>query len=333
MEKVVVIGHSRYGTAAATMLANKKVAIKIFIDDAEKAQAFNEKAMDLDHYPLYKLPPNIQFTANPGEIENGTLFIQAARPWELDRYYGQLKLLLDRTNGPIVNITKGFTGSKAGLILDDLEQDYGIDPSRLAVLAGANYPDQVMERKLSGYEIAANNPDMVNHLAMLFSTGYIFTRPAINPTDVRGVQLGGALKNIYALGVGLLDGFYEKNLGGNSDNSLFHVSNRIFAEMTKLGAALGGQESTFDGLSGMTDLMLSCFGQDARDRQLGHDFVYGIVGEERKSPGLFGIKSLPQLVQLEPGTYPVAYAIHATIVQAGNLEKILDQVIYHLRRY
>ncbi len=333
VERVIIIGHSPYGLTTAAILANKKVSISIYIDNEQKAAEFNEKRLDLDHYPLFKLPPNITFTANPADVQSGTLFIQAARPWELDRYYSRVKLYLANATGPIVNVVKGFTGTKSGLILSDLEQFYGMDPMRFAALAGANYPDQIMERKLSGFEIASANPDWVNHLCMLFSTGYVFTRPAVNPDDVRGVQLGGALKNIYALGIGLLDGYYEKNLGGNSDNSLFHVSNRIFREMTDLGRALGGKESTFTGLSGLTDLMLSCFGQDARDRQYGHDFIYGIADPEHKSPGLFGIRALPGMITIDPEKHPVVSTIHAIMVQKRNIEKVMTEVVYRLRRF
>jgi len=91
-ERVIVLGHSPYGTAAASILANKNVTVSIYLDDAEKAKLFTEKALDLDNFPLFKLPPNITFTANPAEIESGTLFIQAARPWELDRIYSRAKL-------------------------------------------------------------------------------------------------------------------------------------------------------------------------------------------------------------------------------------------------
>lgn len=333
VEKIAVIGHSPYGTAAAAVLANKKVAVKIWIPEQEKVEYFNERAIDADYYPLFKLPPNIEFTSNPDDIAESTIIVQAARPWELENYYSKVKDALQRTTGPIVNIVKGFTGSKYGLILDDLEKLYGLDPARLAVLAGANYPEQIMERKISGFEAAAHNSDMVDHLARLFSTGYVFTRRAVNPQDVRGVQLGGALKNIYALGMGLLDGYYEKNLGGNSDNSLFHLSNRVFREMKKIGVALGGVESTFDGLSGLTDLMLSCFGQDARDRQYGHDFIYGRVKPEQKSSGIIGLRYLPGLIQLDPEQYPIAWSIYQIAVAGVNIDKLMMELTYSLRRF
>ena len=333
VERVGVVGHSPHGLAVANVLANKKVQIKIFIKDPEKARAFNDSQLDQDFYPLFKLPPNITYTADPNVLKDCTMYVQAARPWELEKYYEKAAPILSGNASPIVNVVKGFTGSVNGLVLDDLEKIYKLDPRRFSVLAGANYPDQVVERKLSGYEFASNDPAIVDHMTHLFSTGYVFTRPAVNPDDVRGVQLGGALKNIYALGIGLLDGYYEKNLGGNADNSLFHISDRVFKEFKQLGVALGGKETTFDGLSGHTDLFLACFGQDARSRQWGHDFVYGKADPEKKISGLMGLRFLPQLIAIDPQRFPLIAAIHAIVLGGKTLDRVMEEVTHKLRRF
>lgn len=331
-QTIVVVGHSPAATAIAAILSNREVMVYNYVLEEELARSCNEMRVDLTHFPLFKLPPNLQFTANPQIAEQATIIVQAARPWELDRYYSRLKLYLGHNDAPIISVTKGFTGSPKGLIIDDLCTDYDLDPNRFFVMAGANYPQQVMERKITGYEIAAAaRQDHIDYLTKLYSNGYVFVRPAVIPTDIRGVQLGGALKNIYALATGLLDGFYEKNLGGNSDNSLFHVSNRFYREMIALGVALGGQPDTFSGLSGLTDLMLACFGQDAKDRQYGHDLIYGNADPNRKSSGLFGIRSLPNLVELEAKKYPVAWAVHAIVVEGKSTDQILDQIVHSLR--
>ena len=218
-------------------------------------------------------------------------------------------------------------------LLDDLAADYDLDPVRFFAMSGANYPQQIMERKITGYEIAAvSRLDRIEYLTKLCSNAYIFARPAVVPSDVKGVQLGGALKNIYALATGLLDGYYEKNLGGNNDNSLFHVSNRFYREMTAIGTALGGKPETFSGLSGLTDLMLACFGQESKDRQYGHDLVYGKADPSHKSSGLFGIRSLPNLIDFKPEKYPVAWAVHAILVEGRSGEEVLDKIVYNLRR-
>lgn len=333
VEIVGVIGHSPHGVATANVLANKKVAIKIFILDPKKADLFNDKQLDADLYPLFKLPPNISWTSDPEELKECTMFIQAARPWQLTEYYDLVTPVIKDKISPIINVVKGFTGSKNGLVFDDLEKIYGLNPSRFGVLSGANYPDQIMERKLSGFELAAVDTRMVDHMTQLFSTGYVFTRSAIRPDDIRGVQLGGALSNIYALGIGLVDGYYEKNLGGSSDNSLFHLSDRIFKEMKALGVALGGMEPTFNGLSGHTDLFLACFGQDARSRQWGHDFVYGQEDPDHICSGLMGLKFLPELIQLDPEKFPLAASIHAIVLGGKSIDKIMGEMTHRLKRF
>lgn len=332
-ENILVVGHSPAATAIACVLANQNVTVSIYVLEDELAAECNEMRVDRTHFPLFKLPPNIQFTTNPQTAEKATMVFQCVRPWELDRYYSRLKLYLAKNDAPIISAVKGFTGSPRGLILDDLAADYDLDPVRFFAMSGANYPQQIMERKITGYEIAAvSRLDRIEYLTKLCSNAYIFARPAVVPSDVKGVQLGGALKNIYALATGLLDGYYEKNLGGNNDNSLFHVSNRFYREMTAIGTALGGKPETFSGLSGLTDLMLACFGQESKDRQYGHDLVYGKADPSHKSSGLFGIRSLPNLIDFKPEKYPVAWAVHAILVEGRSGEEVLDKIVYNLRR-
>lgn len=324
--EVGVIGHSPGATAMAAVLANKQVNIRVYLPDAAKAKAFNESNTDVDNFPLFKLPPNITFTAEPKDLSKCSLYIQGVRPWELEEYYEKMTPVLNESYATIVGIVKGLTGSKYGLIFDDLEKLYKINPARFAVMSGANYPEQILERKPGGFELAAVNTSLVSELIEFFTTGYVFTRPAVNPYDVRGLQLGGALKNIYAIGVGLVDGYYAQNLGGNNDSTLFHLAHRIAAEMANLVVEMGGRKSTLAGVAGITDLMLSCFGQDSHDRQYGHDFVLGTQEKTKTLSGVFGIKALPRLVKLREERYPIARAIHDVIIDHKNIDDAIEQI-------
>ncbi|RME92787.1 MAG: glycerol-3-phosphate acyltransferase [Candidatus Hydrogenedentota bacterium] len=331
-EKIVILGHTPAAVAAAAILANKEVLITLYTPDSSAVDDFMSDYIDNRYYPLYKLPPNIRYTSNPAEILEGTLFIQAARAWELDAIYETAAPILQKTTGPIINIIKGFTGTKRPLITDRLEKDFGLDPARFAVAAGANYPDQVMERKLTGFELAAINTINLNRLLKLFNTGYVTTKASINPYDIRGVQLGGALKSIYALGVGLLDGYYARYLGGNTDNTLFHLSNLMYAEMRHLGVALGGRASTFAGLSGVSDLMLACHGQDSHDRTYGFDFYNeNKEGMEKFSAGYYGIRALPNYVRLKDKEHFIVKAIHAIVIQKRDKDKIINHLLDKVR--
>jgi glycerol-3-phosphate dehydrogenase/1-acyl-sn-glycerol-3-phosphate acyltransferase len=324
--EVGIIGHSPGATAMAAVLANKGVNIRIFIDNPERARAFNEVNTDLENFPLFKLPPNIAFTGDPKDLSKCSLYIQGVRPWEIEKYYQKMTPVLNESFATIVGIVKGFTGSKYGLIMEDLEKIYKINPARFAVMSGANYPEQILERKPGGFELAAVNTSLVNELIDFFTTGYIFTRPAVNPYDVRGVQLGGALKNVYALAVGLMDGYYEKNLGGNNDSTLFHLAHRISAEMANMVVEMGGRKSTLAGVAGITDLMLSCFGLDSHDRQYGHDYIFDSHEKKKMFSGVYGIKALPHLIKLREEKYPIARSIHDVIVDGKKPEDAIERI-------
>jgi len=324
--EVGIIGHSPYATAMAAVLANKQVNIRIYVPSAEKAKAFNDVNTDLANFPLFKLPPNIAFTSEPRDLSKCSIYIQAVRPWEIEQYYEKITPVLNESYATIVGIVKGLTGSKYGLIFEDLEKIFKINPARFAVLSGANYPEQILERKPGGFELAAINTSLVNDLIDFFSTGYVFTRPAVNPYDVRGVQLGGALKNIYALGVGLVDGYYEKTLGGNNDSTLFHLAHRVSAEMANMVVEMGGRKSTLAGVAGITDLMLTCFGQDSHDRQYGHDFVFENHDKNKMLSGVYGIQALPRLVKLREEKYPIAKAIHDVIADGKKVEDAIERI-------
>ncbi|GBF48912.1 bifunctional glycerol-3-phosphate dehydrogenase/glycerol-3-phosphate acyltransferase [Leptospira ryugenii] len=331
-EKVVVIGSTNMSVAAACVLANKNVKVSIYHPDLEMVKQCNEEKRDVLHYPIYKLPPNIEFTADPSICEDATLFIQGTNPWDFDSVYPRIKSYLQKNKAPIVNVIKGFTGSKKGLILEDLNELIGIERERLAVISGACYPDQIMERKISGFEIGAFEDSLIPKLQKLFNTSYVFTRPAINARDTKGVQLGGALKTVYALAMGLVEGYFKRELGGNVDNTLFHLSNRFFNEMVSIGVLLGGDPTTFNGLSGMTDFMLACFGSDTRDRKYGYDLAYGSNKPEKITNGFYGLKVLPNLINLDEKRHPIVTSSYKAVIQNENFDLIADSLQLQLAR-
>ncbi|MDX1959741.1 MAG: 1-acyl-sn-glycerol-3-phosphate acyltransferase [Leptospiraceae bacterium] len=329
-EHIVVIGSSYRSIAAATILANKNVEVTVYHPDPEIAKTCNEEHRDVEHFPLFKLPPNISFSSDPKVLKDATLFVQGVNPWEFEKTYPAIKKELIANKSIVLNVVKGFSSSKKGLVLHDLEE-MGIEKNRLAVTAGAGYPEQMMERKLSGLEVAAIDTSQIPRLVRLLSTSYIFSRPAIIEHDIMGVQLGGALKAVYALVMGMVEGYYKENLGGDVDNTLFHLSNRFFKEMVSIGTRLGGKKETFSGLSGLSDFMLSCFGTDSRDRKAGYDFIVGRKIEKITS-GSFGLKAMPNLITLDIERYPVMSSAYEIFVNGANPELIITKVQEKLSR-
>lgn len=330
-EHVVIIGSSNMSVAFACVMANKNVKVTIYSPDSEMVQQCNEEKRDVVHYPIYKLPPNIDFSDKPEILESATLFIQGTNPWEFDSIYSKIRTYLQKNKSPMVNVIKGFTGSKKGLILEDLNELLLIERERLAVVSGACYPDQIMERKISGFEISAFEDSLIPKLTDLLSNNYVFTRAAINSRDTKGVQLGGALKTVYAVAMGLVEGYFKRELGGNVDNTLFHLSNRFFNEMVSIGVLLGGDPTTFNGLSGMTDFMLACFGSDTRDRKYGYDLAYG-TRPEKITNGFYGLKVLPNLIQLDEKRHPIVTAAYRTVIQNEDFDLVAEKLQMQLAR-
>lgn len=330
-EEIVIIGSSNMSVAVGALLANKEVKITVYHPNEEECSRCNEERRDIIHYPIYKLPPNLEFSSDKSIFSKATLFIQGTNPWQFNEVYPDIQEEIKKNKSPIINVIKGFTGSSYGLVLDDLQHIFGIEPERLGVVAGANYPDQIMERKVSGFEIATVDPELRPRLLGLFNTGYIFSRPAINPSDIKGVQLGGALKTVFALSMGLVEGYFKKNLGGNVDNTLFHLSNRFFNELVSIGMELGGKRETFQGLSGLTDFMLACFGSDTRDRKYGFDVAYGNT-PEKITNGYYGLKVLPNLIQIDQEKYPILASTYMAVIQKVEFEKVAEELQDRLKR-
>jgi glycerol-3-phosphate dehydrogenase (NAD(P)+) len=132
--------------------------------------------------------------------------------------------------------------------------------NRTAVLSGPNLAHEVARRIPAASVVGSAHPELLEPLQRIFSVkGF----RSYTSDDVTGIQLGGALKNIYAIAAGVSDGF------GMGDNAKAALVTRSLAEMTRLGVALGGHKETFFGLSGVGDLMVTCFSTHSRNRAFG----------------------------------------------------------------
>jgi len=131
---------------------------------------------------------------------------------------------------------------------------------RMAVLSGPNLAVEIARRIPAASVIGSDQTDLLEPLQRIFSVkGF----RAYTSDDILGIQLGGALKNVYAIAAGVCDGF------GMGDNSKAALVTRSLAEMTRLGVSLGGRKETFFGLSGIGDLMVTCFSAQSRNRKFG----------------------------------------------------------------
>jgi glycerol-3-phosphate dehydrogenase (NAD(P)+) len=169
------------------------------------------------------------------------------------------------TKNPVmVSCVKGLDHQRYQRMTEILEDVF--PELSTAVLSGPNHAEEVARSIPSATVIASQEPEIAEHLQLIFSTK---TFRVYTSTDVVGVEIGGALKNIFALGAGLCDGL------GLGDNSKAAFVTRSLAELIRIGTALGGRRETFQGLSGVGDLVGTCFSRHSRNRGVGERLARG----------------------------------------------------------
>jgi glycerol-3-phosphate dehydrogenase (NAD(P)+) len=176
----------------------------------------------------------------------------------------------------------------------------------IGALSGPSHAEEVARQKPTAVTIACANAESAQRLQRAFSTPFF---RAYTNDDVPGVELGGALKNIFALAAGVCDGL------GLGDNTKAALVTRALAEMVRLGTALGGRRETFMGLSGVGDLMVTCFSQHSRNRRVGERLGKG----ER-------LADITSSMQMVAEGVPTTYSAQECARKHGVETPIIDQM-------
>lgn len=259
--RVAVIGAGAWGTSLARHLANKALPVRLWVYEREVVETIRATHENTIFLPGIKLPSTLHVTGSLQEaVQNIDLVVFAVPSHAARSILQQLSPLLPHPI-PIVSATKGIEENTFNLmsqVMQDVLPPY-LHPS-ICVLSGPSFAIEVCHDQPTAIVLAGQEPDIVRPLQ------YVFMTPCFRVyagTDVIGVQLGGALKNVMALAAGVVDGL---NLGHNARAALI---TRGLAEMIRLGMALGADPKTFYGLSGVGDLVLTCTGPLSRNHTVG----------------------------------------------------------------
>jgi len=257
-KKISVIGAGGWGTALAQLLAESRAQVRLWAHNPAVVDELVSRRTNEAYLSNARLLPNIYATGNLADTLDADLFLIVTPSKALREVTGQLKALGLPPGKVVVSCTKGIEHGSGKLMSQVLEEILPDNP--VAVLSGPNHAEEVSRRIPAASVVGCTHKDLLEPLQKAFS---LPTFRAYTSDDVLGIQLGGALKNIFAIGAGVSDGF---NLG---DNAKAGLVTRSLAEMMRLGLALGGRQETFFGLSGVGDLMVTCFSQHSRNRRVG----------------------------------------------------------------
>ncbi|RKN06629.1 NAD(P)H-dependent glycerol-3-phosphate dehydrogenase [Streptomyces radicis] len=271
MTRVAVYGTGSWGTTFAMVLADAGCDVMLWARRPGIAEAVNTTHVNPDYLPGVTLPPAVRATTDPAEAARGAEFTVLAVPSQTlrDNLGGWVPLLPDDT--VLVSLMKGIELGTAKRMSEVIEEVAGVGPDRVAVLSGPNLAPEVAERQPAASVVACADESVAQRLQAACHTAYF--RPYTN-TDVVGCELGGAVKNVIALAVGIADGM------GLGDNTKASLITRGLAETTRLGLAMGADAQTFAGLAGMGDLVATCSSPLSRNNTFGTNLGRGMTLEE-----------------------------------------------------
>jgi len=269
-KKVAVLGGGSFGTVLANLAASNGYKVSLWVRDAEQALRINSEGANTSYHPELKLSDNIQATEDLNAVMRDASVIFIATPSIIfEQIMNRISGLIDN-KAYVISCTKGILEnpfrSMTDIIQNKIKNDVG-------VLSGPNLAKEIAQNKIAGTVIASNNEDLIKLVKDTLSSK---TFKIFSSNDIQGVELGGALKNIYAIICGLADSLEV------GENALGLILTRSMAEMSRFAVAKGANPVTFLGLSGMGDLVATCTSTLSRNYQLGHNLGTGMGLDDAK---------------------------------------------------
>ncbi|GAA3642250.1 NAD(P)H-dependent glycerol-3-phosphate dehydrogenase [Microlunatus ginsengisoli] len=308
--KVAVMGAGSWGTAFSLVLADAGCEVALWSHHADQAEAINRERINSAFFPDLELPDAIRAYADAQQAMEGARFVVLAIPSQALRE--NLARWVIPAEAAVVSLAKGIelgTGLRMSQLIAEVTQ---IPSDRIAVVSGPNLAREIAERQPAATVVACASEDTATALQRVCHTARF---RAYTNTDVIGVELGGATKNVIALAVGMAVGF------GLGDNSTASVITRGLAETIRLGDALGAHPYTFSGLAGLGDLVATCSSPLSRNRTFGEGLGRGrtvaeIAASTRQvAEGVKSCSSIRQLARDHGVEMPIVEAVDAVIAE------------------
>lgn len=269
--KAAVFGTGSWGTAFAVVLADAGCEVTLWGRRQELADAINTGRTNPDYFPGVELPANIRATTDAAEAARDADFAVLAIPSQTLRANLAEWAPLLPAGAVLVSLMKGIELGTAKRMSEVIEEVAKVPAERVAVVTGPNLAREIVARQPAASVVACVDEAVAQRLQAACHTPYF--RPYTS-TDVIGCELGGAVKNVIGLAVGIADGM---GLGDNTKGSLI---TRGLAEATRLGLAMGADPLTFSGLAGLGDLVATCSSPLSRNHTFGTNLGRGMTLEE-----------------------------------------------------
>ncbi len=308
MKKIGVIGAGSWGTALATVVAGKGHQVKIWDINEAHLKSMDENRENVNYLPGVALNDNIQIAYTTEEaLKDADVVLFSAPAQHFRSALSSAKAHI-KDDALIINVAKGIEQKTLARMSEIAAEE--LDMDRYVVLSGPSHAEEVGRRLPTTVASASKSIAAAEAIQELFMTDRF---RVYTTEDVVGVELGGALKNIIALGAGVSDGM------GFGDNAKAALMTRGLAEITRLGLKLGAKAETFAGLTGTGDLIVTCTSMHSRNRRCGIMIGEGMSPAEATEKvgmvveGMFTTEAAYELAKRENVEMPITEAIYRSI--------------------
>lgn len=309
MVKVAVMGAGSWGTTLGKVFADGGNTVTLWARRPELARQIQDTRANPDYLPDIRLPEAVTATDDAASALAGAHIVVFAVPSQTMRDNLRVWAPLLPGDATLVSISKGVETGTHLRMSQVIAEITGAEPSRIAVLSGPNLAREIAQEQPAATVIACADENRAKLVQAAVATPYL--RPYTN-TDVVGVELGGACKNVIALACGVSAGL------GFGENTLATIVTRGLAEISRLGDALGADPRTFAGLAGLGDLVATCTSPLSRNRSFGVRLGEGGTLEEAKkathgqvAEGVISSNSIFQLAEEHKVEMPITQAVYA----------------------
>ncbi len=322
-----VMGTGSWGTAFAAALADAGTQVTMWGRRPESVEQINAGCNE-DYLPGIDLPEGVRASTDPQEALAGADIVVLAVPSQTLR--ANLAGWSLPGDAAVVSLMKGVELGTTKRMSEVIMDVAGVAADRVVVVSGPNLAKEIARKQPAASVVACLSPSTAERVATACATAYF--RPYTNQ-DVVGTELGGAVKNVVALAVGMAEGM------GMGDNTKASIITRGLAETARLGVRLGAEPTTFMGLAGVGDLIATCMSPLSRNRTFGENLGKGMTVAEvievtrQTAEGVKSCHSVLDLARHAGVEMPIAEAVTSVIDGQRTPEQLVDLLMSRTRKH
>lgn len=325
MKKIAVIGAGTWGMALAVLLFDNGHRVKVWSALKEEIEEL-KKTYRHKNLPELEIPKEILFTDDLREAMEGADILVLAVPSVFTRRTAVLMKEHYEKNQIIVNVAKGIEEGSNLTLTEQIAQE--IDGANIAVLSGPSHAEEVSRRLPTTCVAGAADLETAQCIQNTFMSP-VFR--VYTSSDIMGIEIGGALKNVIALAAGIADGL------GYGDNTKAALITRGIAEIARLGVKMGGKSQSFYGLSGIGDLIVTCASMHSRNRRAGILIGKGYTMQQAMDEvkmvveGVFSAKAAKSLAEKFCVEMPIVSEVNAVLFEGKDAKLAVDSLMLRER--